>query len=110
MGPHISRRHVLAAGAAVAGSAASMAAPLGTDAAAAVTASKSGPSAKPTIVLVHGGYADSSCWNATIAQLQGWGNVNFRKVVEVPTLSHVAMLSHPQIVANLIQDAARAVS
>ncbi|MEU7825985.1 alpha/beta hydrolase [Catellatospora sp. NPDC049133] len=30
-------------------------------------------SAKPTIVLVHGGYADSSCWNATIQQLQGKG-------------------------------------
>lgn len=28
---------------------------------------------KPTIVLVHGGYADSSCWNATIAELQGQG-------------------------------------
>lgn len=30
-------------------------------------------SAKPTIVLVHGGYADSSCWNATIQQLQSKG-------------------------------------
>lgn len=28
---------------------------------------------KPTIVLVHGGYADSSCWNATIAELQDKG-------------------------------------
>jgi pimeloyl-ACP methyl ester carboxylesterase len=28
---------------------------------------------KPTIVLVHGGYADSSCWNATIHQLQSEG-------------------------------------
>ena len=28
---------------------------------------------KPTIVLVHGGYADSSCWNATIQELQDKG-------------------------------------
>ena len=28
---------------------------------------------KPTIVLVHGGYADSSCWNATIGILQDRG-------------------------------------
>jgi pimeloyl-ACP methyl ester carboxylesterase len=28
---------------------------------------------KPTIVLVHGGYADSSCWNATIQELQQEG-------------------------------------
>jgi pimeloyl-ACP methyl ester carboxylesterase len=28
---------------------------------------------KPTIVLVHGGYADSSCWNATIEHLQQHG-------------------------------------
>jgi pimeloyl-ACP methyl ester carboxylesterase len=32
----------------------------------------------------------------------------FRKVVEVPTSSHVAMISHPQIVADLIKDAAKA--
>ncbi len=29
--------------------------------------------AKPTIVLVHGGYADSSCWNQTLSYLQGDG-------------------------------------
>src|SRR6202008_3990709 len=28
---------------------------------------------RPTIVLVHGGYADSSCWNATIRELQDKG-------------------------------------
>ncbi|MFD7375798.1 hypothetical protein [Streptomyces mirabilis] len=28
---------------------------------------------KPTIVLVHGGYADSSCWNATVQELQDKG-------------------------------------
>jgi pimeloyl-ACP methyl ester carboxylesterase len=31
------------------------------------------PTPKPTIVLVHGGYADSSCWNQTLSYLQGWG-------------------------------------
>ncbi|MEV4614243.1 alpha/beta hydrolase [Kitasatospora sp. NPDC049258] len=34
---------------------------------------------------------------------------NARKVVEVPTSSHVVMLSHPRVVADLIDDAARAV-
>jgi pimeloyl-ACP methyl ester carboxylesterase len=34
---------------------------------------------------------------------------NARKIVEVATSSHCAMLSHPRIVADLIQDAARAV-
>src|SRR6201989_149930 len=28
---------------------------------------------KPTMLLVHGGYADSSCWNATIGELQDKG-------------------------------------
>ncbi|WP_353946076.1 alpha/beta fold hydrolase [Streptomyces sp. HUAS MG91] len=32
----------------------------------------------------------------------------FRKVVEVPTSSHVAMISHPKTTAKLIEDAARA--
>jgi pimeloyl-ACP methyl ester carboxylesterase len=31
-----------------------------------------------------------------------------RRVVEVPTSSHVAMISHPKIVAELIEDAAKA--
>jgi pimeloyl-ACP methyl ester carboxylesterase len=69
---NVSRRQVLAAGAALAGSAAVMASPLGSDVAAAATtaAGPAKPKVKPTIVLVHGGYADSSCWNATIQQLQ----------------------------------------
>ena len=33
---------------------------------------------------------------------------NARKVVEVPTSSHCAMLSHPQTVAELIDQAAKA--
>jgi pimeloyl-ACP methyl ester carboxylesterase len=52
-----------------------MASPLGTGTAAAATAGggTAKPKAKPTIVLVHGGYADSSCWNATIQELQHKG-------------------------------------
>ncbi len=74
MGTNVSRRQVLATGAALAGSAALMATPLGADAAAVeAEAGKSGPTVKPTIVLVHGGYADSSCWNGTIQALQGKG-------------------------------------
>jgi pimeloyl-ACP methyl ester carboxylesterase len=46
------------------------------------------------------------------AKTERWmySRANFRKVVELPTSSHVAMLSHPQIVADLIEDAARATS
>jgi pimeloyl-ACP methyl ester carboxylesterase len=73
MGTNISRRHVLASGAALAGSAALMATPFGTAAATAAGPETSGLNAKPTIVLVHGGYADSSCWNDTLQILQDKG-------------------------------------
>jgi pimeloyl-ACP methyl ester carboxylesterase len=74
MSTEITRRQVLATGAALAGSAALIAGSLGTAAAAAPTeASSHRAKAKPTIVLVHGGYADSSCWNATIQELQHMG-------------------------------------
>ena len=74
MSADVSRRHVLAAGAALAGSAALIAGAQGTAAAAAPTPSSEEKSpVKPTIVLVHGGYADSSCWNATIRELQHKG-------------------------------------
>jgi pimeloyl-ACP methyl ester carboxylesterase len=71
----MSRRKLLATGAAVAGAgaAAAMAGPFGTGTAAAAAARPSGSTAKPTIVLVHGGYADSSCWNQTLAYLQDDG-------------------------------------
>ena len=39
-----------------------------------------------------------------------YSRANARKVVEVPTSSHCAMLSHPQIVADLIDQAAKATS
>ncbi|MFE7216133.1 alpha/beta fold hydrolase [Streptomyces sp. NPDC001698] len=37
-----------------------------------------------------------------------YSRANFRKVVQVPTSSHVAMISHPKATAKLIEDAARA--
>jgi pimeloyl-ACP methyl ester carboxylesterase len=73
MGKNISRRQVLATGAAVAGSAALMATPLGAASATTTRSVSSGSNGKPTIVLVHGGYADSSCWNQTLQHLQGEG-------------------------------------
>ena len=75
MSNDVSRRHVLAAGAALAGSAALAAIPLGAGTAAAATTESTsrGKTVKPTIVLVHGGYADSSCWNGVIPRLQDEG-------------------------------------
>ncbi|MFK0155433.1 alpha/beta fold hydrolase [Streptomyces sp. NPDC090499] len=74
MSTEVSRRKVLAAGAALAGAAAVTAGLEGTAVAAAPAGTGEERSkAKPTIVLVHGGYADSSCWNATIGELQAKG-------------------------------------
>jgi len=39
-----------------------------------------------------------------------YNRANARKIVEVPGSSHVVMLSHPRIVAGLIDDAAKATS
>ncbi|MEV4509200.1 alpha/beta hydrolase [Dactylosporangium sp. NPDC049525] len=74
MAPNVSRRQVLATGAALAGSAALLT-PLGAQSASAATpqADRPGAKTKPTIVLVHGGYADSSCWNGVIPKLQRAG-------------------------------------
>jgi pimeloyl-ACP methyl ester carboxylesterase len=71
MSTDVSRRQVLTAGTVLAGSAALIGSRPGTAAAAAAPAGAG--KAKPTIVLVHGGYADSSCWNATIEELQHKG-------------------------------------
>ncbi|MEV7234786.1 alpha/beta hydrolase [Streptomyces sp. NPDC051020] len=67
--PTFTRRRVIATGAAAAASAAIL---TPSSATAAVTSHNS-PGAKPTIVLVHGGYADSSCWNGVIQELQSKG-------------------------------------
>jgi pimeloyl-ACP methyl ester carboxylesterase len=69
MSPEISRRQMLVTGAAVAGTAAVLAPATSAAAATGGGAAK----AKATIVLVHGGYADSSCWNQTLSHLQGEG-------------------------------------
>jgi len=68
MGSNVSRRQFLGAGAVLAGSAALLATSIGP-----AGASEPRPKVKPTIVLVHGGYADSSCWNGVITRLQGKG-------------------------------------
>ena len=75
MDPNMSRRRLLSTGAALAASAALIGTPLGADIAAAATdqSDERRPPTRPTIVLVHGGYADSSCWNAVIAKLQRKG-------------------------------------
>ncbi|WP_329316474.1 alpha/beta fold hydrolase [Streptomyces sp. NBC_01262] len=67
--PTFTRRRVIATGAAAAASAAI----LTPSTARAATSSSPTPGAKPTIVLVHGGYADSSCWNGVIQELQSKG-------------------------------------
>lgn len=71
MNADFSRRQVLGAGAALAGAA--VLAGGTAETAAASDASAKAPKVKPTIVLVHGGYADSSCWNASIEELQDLG-------------------------------------
>ncbi|NES28033.1 alpha/beta fold hydrolase [Micromonospora terminaliae] len=68
----ISRR-TLVAGIGATAAAATAAAIIGSPAEAATTGSTGTTGTKPTIVLVHGGYADSSCWNATIQELQSRG-------------------------------------
>ena len=82
MDENISRRRLLPAGAALAASTAVLATPLGAEAATAATARAGdrAPNAKPTVVLVHGGYADSSCWNDVIAKLHG----SIKKVLGMP--------------------------
>ncbi len=51
--------------------------------------------ARPNIVLVHGAWADGSCWSGVIERLQADGY-------------HVAMVSHPDEVTQLIKTAAEA--
>ncbi|MFD3993220.1 alpha/beta fold hydrolase [Streptomyces sp. NPDC058548] len=69
MEPELTRRRVLAGSAAVAGTAALLG-PLSSAASAAAPAEAK---PKPTVVLVHGGFADASCWNGVIERLQHAG-------------------------------------
>ncbi|MFF4393351.1 MULTISPECIES: hypothetical protein [unclassified Streptomyces] len=61
----LTRRRVLAGGAAVAGTAALLG-PLSSTASAAAPSEAGTKPTLPTIVLVHGGFADASCWNGVI--------------------------------------------
>jgi pimeloyl-ACP methyl ester carboxylesterase len=70
---------------------------------------------RPNIVLVHGAWADGSSWSAVIERLQadGYAERHFAArmgatTVEIPT-NHVAMVSHPDDVVQLIETAAEAV-
>jgi pimeloyl-ACP methyl ester carboxylesterase len=69
MGPELTRRRVLATGAVVAGTAA-LTGPLSS---AASATDRTKAKTRPTIVLVHGGFADASCWNGVIERLQHAG-------------------------------------
>ncbi|MFE2585384.1 alpha/beta fold hydrolase [Streptomyces sp. NPDC059378] len=69
MGLEFTRRRVLATGAVVAGTAA-LTGPLPS---AASAADRSTAGSRPTVVLVHGGFADASCWNGVIERLQHAG-------------------------------------
>ena len=60
----------------------------------------------PNIVLVHGAWADGSCWSAAERQFAARMGAT---TVEVPS-SHVAMVSHPDDVVQLIQNAAQTVT
>jgi alpha-beta hydrolase superfamily lysophospholipase len=55
------------------------------------------PGVRPTIVLLHGAFADASSWNGVIERLQQQG-------------SHVVMISQPQAVTDVIVTAATAVA
>jgi hypothetical protein len=63
-------------------------------------------SVRPNIVLVHGAWADGSSWSAVIER-QFAARMG-ATTVEIPT-SHVAMVSHPDGVLQLIETAAEAV-
>jgi dienelactone hydrolase len=107
----VSRRTVLA------GSAALAAAGVVTTATATPVGAHPTSGPKPTVVLVHGAFADASGWNDVIRRLVPAGypvlapanplrGVAGDRVVEA-NASHVAMMSQPELTADLIALAAR---
>jgi len=60
--------------------------------------------AKPTIVFVHGAFADGSSWARVIPLLEKDG---YTTTTEIKS-SHVPFLSHPRDVAKVIEAAATA--
>ncbi|MGW2014756.1 alpha/beta fold hydrolase [Streptomyces sp. NPDC001927] len=73
MDPELTRRRVLAGTAAAASTAALLGPFASTASAAAPAGVEAGAGTKPTVVLVHGGFADASCWNGVIERLQHAG-------------------------------------
>jgi pimeloyl-ACP methyl ester carboxylesterase len=71
----------------------------------------------PTVVLVHGAFADASSWNGVIDRLQAKGvpvtapanPLRGLSVTEIPG-SHVIMISNPETVAGVILNAVAACS
>jgi hypothetical protein len=61
---------------------------------------------QPNIVLVHGAWADGSCWSAVIER-QFAARMG-ATTVEVPA-GHLAMVSHPDETAQLIETAAKGI-
>ena len=66
---------------------------------------------KPTIVLVHGAFAESASWDKVIdppAALQRFmaERAGARRTVEIPGASHAITVSHPEETAELILQAA----
>jgi hypothetical protein len=59
---------------------------------------------KPTIVLVHGAWADASGWNDVF--MANRANATIEEVKS----SHVATISHPEAVTKLIETAVKATS
>jgi pimeloyl-ACP methyl ester carboxylesterase len=66
-------------------------------------AQASSPRGVGNIVLVHGAWADDSCWSRVIALLQAKG---FNVVAVQNPLTSLAMMSHPREVAEVIEQAA----
>lgn len=66
------------------------------------------PLARPTIVLVHGAFAESASWNKVARNLRARSFPVIAKTVVVKGGSHVVMISKPNAVSRLIVEAAEA--
>jgi pimeloyl-ACP methyl ester carboxylesterase len=59
---------------------------------------------KPTIVLVHGAFAESASWDGVIDLMAE--RAGARRALEIPGASHAAPVSHPKETVGLILEAA----
>ena len=64
---------------------------------------------RPNIVLIHGAWAEGSCWSGVIERLQAGGYHVTAPQFPLTTLSD-DVASHPGEVARLIETAAEAVA